>query len=607
MRSSSARVAAALLLALLSALNTTPATATEPVMPAEPEVGSPPTVHAEMLAQNEGMILDLPAGEKPEPMASTADANGITDAGGVTALPNGLRREVLGYLPYWALTSPHLSTLRYDRVSTIAYFGVPVQADGTLLMDSSAAGWGGWTSSHMSGVISRAHQSGVRVVLTVTMMAWNRDYSAMSALLNDPARRAALAAQIADAVAFRNADGVNLDFEPMPNSLESQYTAFVREVKATLLTWGTGSYLTVATTGGAASWDEGYDLAGLTASGAADALMVMGYDFNWSGSARAGGVAPIDSPYTLDVREAMRDYARAVPAAKLIWGVPYYGRAWTTTTDAQNSPTCASSGQCRAATWAPRYVDAVEAIGTHGRRWDATGQVPWYTYWSDTYSAQVQGYYDDAQSLDAKYQMVNASQLGGIGVWHLLMDGSRTDLWTAISRRFVDLPFSDVSTSPFVHAIIWLYEVGISNGCGSGQFCPVSAVSRDQMASFLARALGLPAASRDYFTDDAGSVHEADINRVAEAGITLGCDTDRYCPLSPVARDQMASFLARALNLPTPTADHFADDAGSVHEADINRVADAAITLGCGSRSYCPANPVTREQMAAFLHRGLTR
>ena len=125
------------------------------------------------------------------------------------------------------------------------------------------------------------------------------------------------------------------------------------------------------------------------------------------------------------------------------------------------------------------------------------------------------------------------------------------------------------------------------------------------MASLLSRALGLPTATTDYFADDAGSVHEADINRVAQAGITLGCADGLYCPGAAVARDQMASFLARALALPTPAGDHFWDDAGSVHEADINRVAEAGITLGCASGQYCPSSFVTREQMAAFLHRAL--
>jgi hypothetical protein len=67
----------------------------------------------------------------------------------------------------------------------------------------------------------------------------------------------------------------------------------------------------------------------------------------------------------------------------------------------------------------------------------------------------------------------------------------------------------------------------------------------------------------------------------------------------------MASFIARALSLPTASSDYFSDDAGSLHEADINRLALAGITNGCGGTRYCPASVVTREQMAAFLHRAL--
>jgi hypothetical protein len=67
------------------------------------------------------------------------------------------------------------------------------------------------------------------------------------------------------------------------------------------------------------------------------------------------------------------------------------------------------------------------------------------------------------------------------------------------------------------------------------------------MASFLARALGLPAASQDFFADDSGSPHEADINRVAQANIAFGCGGGNFCPSSPVTRDQMAAFLHRAV------------------------------------------------------------
>lgn len=167
------------------------------------------------------------------------------------------------------------------------------------------------------------------------------------------------------------------------------------------------------------------------------------------------------------------------------------------------------------------------------------------------------------------------------------------------------LPFSDIAGSAFIADIAWVAAQGITLGCGNGQYCPSHNVTRGQMASFIGRALALPAAGTDYFPDDAGSVHEADINRLAAAGISNGCGGGLYCPDAAVTRDQMASFLARALALGAAGTDYFADDAGSIHEADINRLAAAGVTNGCQPGYYCPANPVTREQMAAFLHRAI--
>jgi hypothetical protein len=166
-------------------------------------------------------------------------------------------------------------------------------------------------------------------------------------------------------------------------------------------------------------------------------------------------------------------------------------------------------------------------------------------------------------------------------------------------------PFSDIGSSQFVDDILWLAASGITSGCGHERFCPTAPVTREQMASFLARGLGLPASTTDYFSDDAGSPHQADINRLAAAGIATGCGGGSYCPTVGVTREQMASYLARALGLPGTAVDFFADDHASLHQVDINRVAAAGVTSGCGGGNYCPGQSVTREQMAAFLRRAL--
>jgi hypothetical protein len=165
--------------------------------------------------------------------------------------------------------------------------------------------------------------------------------------------------------------------------------------------------------------------------------------------------------------------------------------------------------------------------------------------------------------------------------------------------------FHDVGSSSLKSSIAWLAERGITAGCAPFRFCPTANVTRAQMAMFLDRAFELPAATRDYFTDDNGKTGEGSINRLAESGITGGCAPGRFCPTANVTRAQMAMFLDRALVLPPATRDWFDDDDGKTGEGAINRLAESGITGGCATRRYCPSAYVTRAQMAAFLKRAL--
>jgi spore germination protein YaaH len=602
----SSLVLAALFAALLAP---GPALATDPsagsvttqngrVLPPMPADLAHPSVQSEMLVADGAVEQSFAPGAKP---SSLEAASGQAGAVSAMTLPDGLKKEVLGFLPYWMLNSTALSYLQYDLVSTIAYFSVGANRDGTLAKGTSTSpstGWAGWTSSYMTDVTNQAHTHGGRVVLTVTMMGWSSSaLASMQAFLDDATARSRLVGQIADAVGSRNADGVNLDFEPVPSSSRSQYTAFVRQVKKGLVDAGVGSYLTVDVSAGAATWATGWDVAALTTSGGADHLFVMGYDYHWSGSTIAGGVAPIHSPYTIDVDGTMLDFLEETSPSKLIWGVPYYGRKWPTSSNSVNATTL--GGGSVALTYNGHRNEAIQ----YGRLWDSVGQVPWYAYWDSTNGNWVEGYYDDVQSLSAKYQLINDRDLAGTGMWTLLMDQGRSELWQLLAESFAP-PFDDIGSSPFRTDIYWLAAEGITSGCTPTSYCPLGTVTREQMASFIARALKLPAATTDYFTDDEKSVHEGDINRLAAAGITGGCRPGKFCPGARVSRGEMAAFLVRALHLKNGAgANLFDDDDGSLFEGDIDRLATAGISGGCGPRRFCPDLSVTREQMAAFLHR----
>lgn len=113
------------------------------------------------------------------------------------------------------------------------------------------------------------------------------------------------------------------------------------------------------------------------------------------------------------------------------------------------------------------------------------------------------------------------------------------------------------------------------------------------------------------FLDDDYSAHEPAIEAIAAEGITRGCNpplNNLFCPDDPVTRGQMAAFLTRALALPATNQAPF-QDANGVFQDSINRLAAADITKGCNppvNDLFCPDDLVTRGQMAAFLTRALS-
>jgi hypothetical protein len=174
--------------------------------------------------------------------------------------------------------------------------------------------------------------------------------------------------------------------------------------------------------------------------------------------------------------------------------------------------------------------------------------------------------------------------------------------------------FYDDETSVHRNGIEAIAAAGITVGCNppfNDKYCPDGVLTRAQAATFLARALDLPEESADHFTDDDGHILEGGINKVAAAGITVGCNppaNTSFCPDRQMTRAEFATFIVRALGLPQATTDHFVDDEGHILEGAINRLAEAGITKGCNppvNDRFCPHNLLTRAETATFLTRAL--
>jgi hypothetical protein len=185
-----------------------------------------------------------------------------------------------------------------------------------------------------------------------------------------------------------------------------------------------------------------------------------------------------------------------------------------------------------------------------------------------------------------------------------LSTGGIGDGWFA---DFLDVPSED----PFHDAIEELVRRGISAGCGGGNYCPASSVTRAQVAVLLLRAEHgkdwVPPPCRGLFADVACPSGFADwIERLADEGIAGGCGGGNYCPNDAVRRDQMAPLLLKTEHgpgyAPPACAGVFTDVPCPSLFADwIEQLVAESVTAGCGGGNYCPDSPNTRGQMAVFL------
>ena len=148
-------------------------------------------------------------------------------------------------------------------------------------------------------------------------------------------------------------------------------------------------------------------------------------------------------------------------------------------------------------------------------------------------------------------------------------------------------------------------------GCGSGLFCPGDPIPRWLMAVWLVRVVDgedpKPLSASRFADVDAGQWWATHVERLAELGITVGCAREpaQYCPDDPVTRAHLATFLKRAFVLDPAVPRGFADTDGSVHEAAIDSLHAAGITMGCSTEPlrFCPNQATTRGQMVLFLER----
>jgi spore germination protein YaaH len=428
--------------------------AAAPTAQQDPALG--PMTRQEMAHAREQFHFTPNTAPIPRLQARTAIAP-IAPGATTTTSGGSPQREIMGFAPYWTLSQN--GNWNYSLLTTVAYFGLGIHANGTL--EQADQGWAGWNSTDLATVIRNAHNAGDRVVAVIKPS--NAPGARTAETVNSIVTSGTYTQNAINNAIYlmngpQNIDGINVDFEGSSSgypNVQSGFTNFMTQLAQQVHQKWPGASITVDTYSGSASWDGGMFNIGNLAP-VVDYMFVMAYDMSFgnmpAGGAQAGPNAPLTG-WTYNDTTSVSQYLSKAPAQRIVLGVPYYGYKWCTvdttaysaaTRDSQGNVVCPNGASTpTAATYSQTLSDFTCAQQLQ-KNWDQTAQSPWASWNSPATGDPCGGnfgstreiYYDDATSLGLKYDLVNNNNLRGTGMWALGFDGSSQDLWNELQQKF---------------------------------------------------------------------------------------------------------------------------------------------------------------------------
>ena len=379
-----------------------------------------------------------------------------------------LQREVFGFVNAGNLgnTTVGYSTWNFGLLTTVAYFGLQVNSgDGALVQ--SGTGWNVYHSATMNSFVVKANAAGTRVIVSLNLHDFSS--SPTNQVCAGLAHTDATVSQAVQQMKAAGIQGINIDYEgtntTCANGLTSraQLVTFTQKLRSAMLAALPGAYLAIDTYSGSAEDNqEFFDISGLAPY--VDSFFVMAYDMDYSNYAYAPAncssfclnpVAALNS-YRFNDTLSMAQYTALVPASKVILGVPYYGRkaCVPNLTSTYQKPDSFDTASGRFVS--PTYLYAVSVPTDTGvssftaHRDPADGSSEWDTWYSTDFACNRMQYWDDVQSLSAKYDLINRDNLRGAGVFTLDYGGGAAELWNILATHFTRIPSaaSNVAACP---------------------------------------------------------------------------------------------------------------------------------------------------------------
>jgi chitinase len=342
-----------------------------------------------------------------------------------TPLAPATLARVVVYYPSWVRASKGYaaSSIPADRITHINYaFAVP-NVHGACVMDNAHA------AEENLAALQQLRQQNIHLRILLSVGGGGSLDVPFAKVVESPENMAAFSADCIDLLKKWDLDGLDLDWEFPKTEQKEQYTALLAELRRQLneqaRPYGPTYLLTVALPAGP------WALARLEAQKIEpllDWINLMTYDYYGSWSAISGHNAPLfsppEDPQHLSITTTVQTYlAVGIPAAKLVVGVPFYGRGFQQNAGLFQSFTGVfGGGTYDYSVIQQKYLDSFE------RHWDEIAKVPWL------YDPQQQVLisYEDPESLRYKSDYIRRNNLGGVMVWQIAGDDPQHSLLNAL-------------------------------------------------------------------------------------------------------------------------------------------------------------------------------
>jgi len=257
----------------------------------------------------------------------------------------------------------------------------------------------------------------------------NHGFGSNRTFLNDRIAQDRLIDSLAFLIRYREADGVDIDFENVPKESRLGLTNFVARLSTRLRAINSDYVISICLP--AEDANKAFDILALDKH--VDLFVVMGYDYHGAKSKVAGPVAPLfrDKKWqTATLNSSVNTYlSRGLARSKMILALPYYGAAWKTNSKLAPSQSLQFLEHLT-------YKEIARRGDLSSAKLDEESYSKYIVTETDTPGRYYQLWFDDSTTLDRKMDFVQQQGLGGVGLWALGYDNGLPQFWQLIDNRF---------------------------------------------------------------------------------------------------------------------------------------------------------------------------